>query len=103
MQLTLTEELSNSQTHLHSVEPRIQIAQACVRDVHVAGFQTERMISPQKVETESRAGSEIHARSKVGHIMVGEQRPATQFEIRNHATPCGEVPFQIHRVDTGAE
>ncbi len=37
------------------------------------------------------------------NVVVGKQRSAAQFEIRNNSSARGKVPLQIQRIETGSE
>ena len=84
----LPKELTDSQPHLHRVQPRVRRRQAGVGDVHVAQFRAPVPPIPQEMRTHGRAEEvKFTVLVPVGNIVIGKQRPAAEFDIRSNRAP----------------
>ena len=98
-----TVNFAQPNSHLERVNPPIAGAEAGVGNVHVAQFHAPIAVIPEEVCPQRDAGCEVDARSSGWHVMIGEQRPATQLEVRDNVSTSGEIPFQIHWINSGSE
>src|SRR5580700_4408439 len=92
--LVRTGEAAKTQTELQRVNPGIQIGKRGVRNVHEAKLGTPIVFAFEKVQAQRATRREIYARSAGRHIVIREERAASEFEIGNDlAGPC-KIPFQ---------
>src|SRR6266852_8536057 len=78
-------ETTKTQTKLNGIDAGIRRCKSRVRNVHVADFRADVVFAAQEMEAHSGAGGEIDAGCRFGHLVIGKERAAANFEIGNHA------------------
>ena len=96
------EELSDAQPDLHRIHSRIQVRQACVRDVHVADFDAPVIFLAEDVGAQRGLVHEVHGIGVGRDVLVSEKHAAGEFEVGGEAAVALEVPLQAERVETRA-
>src|SRR5437867_4263975 len=98
-----TVDFAQPNPQLYGVNARINRAEAGVGDMHIAKLHAPIAAITEKVGPQRNAGCEVHTRSSRRHIMIGEQRPATQLKIWDDPSSRRKIPFQIEWVNSGSE
>src|ERR1700723_4667609 len=62
--------------------------------MQIPQLQTKRMFIAEHMHPQRRRRSKVPPRSSRWHLMIGKQRPTTQFKIRLKPYPRREVPLQ---------
>ena len=92
--LVRTSEAAKTQTKLQRVNPGIQIGKRGVRNVRKAKLGAPIVFAFKKVQAQRAARREIYARSAGRHVVICEQRAASEFEIGNDLAGLSKIPFQ---------
>src|SRR4029077_15476527 len=87
---------------LKRIDAGIRRGEAGVRNVHEAKFGADVVLAAEEVQTESAAGCEVDAGDSFGHLCVGEERAAAEFEIGNDFAMRVQRPFESKGVYTSA-
>ncbi len=92
-------EPAHAEAELDGVDSGIGRSQAGIGDVYETKFDAPVELVAEDVHSERPAGREIHSGSSSGHLVVGEQGPATEFEVGRDTAASFEVPFQRHGIE----
>ena len=83
--------------------PGLRIAQAGIGNMHIPQLHAPVARVSQKMRAQGGRRSEVYAVGPGRNIVVGKQRAAAEFKIRDDSSASGKVPFQIQRIETGSE
>jgi len=100
--LVRTREAAKTQAELERVNPRIQIGKRGVGNVHEAKLGAPIVFAFKKVQAQRAARREIYARSAGRHVVIREERAASEFEIGNDLAGLCKIPFQREGIQSEA-
>jgi len=92
-------EPAHAEAELDGVDSGIGRGQPGIGNMQVAKFDAPVEPVLEDVDSERPAGREIHSGSSAGHLVVGEEDPATEFEVGHNTTAGFKVPFQRHGIE----
>jgi hypothetical protein len=100
--ITSTEKRPDAQPYLHRIDPGIWRSQTCVRDVHIAQFQTDVVSRAENVHAERGLVGEVNGIGAGGDAVIGEERTTAEFEVGRKSAVTFEVPLEAEWVESRA-
>ena len=94
MLLLFLAEQTKAQAKLNGIDAGIRCCKPRVRNVHVADFRADVVLTAQEVESHGAAAREIDMGSSFGHLVIAKESAAAKFEIWNHAAVRVQRPFE---------
>jgi hypothetical protein len=100
--LSWSKEVSDPDSDLNRVHPRVRRRQTSIRDMHVAQFQADVIARSQHMHSQCGLVHEVHRVRSRWNIVVGENHTAREFQKWGEIAAALEIPFQPERVEADA-